>query len=163
MCLHLPTRTLVGIHACPCYTGRVKAVAPSKVRASLYDTPSYHRRTSTFPTTTTSPTNGQHLRHSPEGITPSNLTSGLLGFSSMKFSARGWCPIQVLSPKCPQMWTGSEVEWGAGLEWLTDMTGGTFQSLNQSPTPVLFFEHPGAAAEITSWRHCPQGRTQTVC
>lgn len=101
------------VHACQCHTGRVQVAAPSSVRS--YHKTSYHRRTSTFPVSTTSPTNGQHLRHFPEGITPSNLTSGLLGFSFMKFSAGGRCPIQVLPQECFQGWTSSEMESGQVL------------------------------------------------
>lgn len=56
------------------------------------------RRTSISPMTTTSLISGLPQRRSPEGITPSSLTSGPLGFSSMRFSAGVRRPIQVLGP-----------------------------------------------------------------
>lgn len=59
---------------------------------------SAYRRTSTFPTTATSPTSGPPPRPSPEGSTPSSRTSGPLGFSSMRFSAGVRYPMQVLAP-----------------------------------------------------------------
>lgn len=58
--------------------------------------------------TTTSPTSGPRPRHSPEGITPSNLMCGPSGFSSMRSSAGVRCPIQVLGPQCPPLWAGWE-------------------------------------------------------
>lgn len=70
------------------------------------------RRMSTSRTPATSPTSGQLLKHSPEDTTPSNLTSGPLGFSSMRFSAGVRCPMQVLDP-CPQLWAG----WEGAVTW----------------------------------------------
>lgn len=76
------------------------------------------RRMSTSRTPATSPTSGQLLKHSPEDTTPSNLTSGPLGFSSMRFSAGVRCPMQVLDP-CPQLWAGWEgaVTWAPFCVW----------------------------------------------
>lgn len=125
---------------------------------------SYYRMTSTFPTTTTSPTNGQHRRHSPEGITPSNLTSGLLGFSSMKFSAGGRCPTQVLSQECLQLLSGNAVAWWGGRPWMAEMTGGAPSITSTShPAPFHSLSIQEHAAEITSRRHRPQGRQQPQC
>ena len=71
------------------------------------------RRASTSPTTTASLTSGLPLRHPPEGITPSNLTSGPSGFSSMRFSAGVTRPIQVLGAQCCRLRAGREgaVTW----------------------------------------------------
>ncbi|XP_042085810.1 protein-tyrosine kinase 6 isoform X3 [Ovis aries] len=59
------------------------------------------RRTSISPMTTTSLISGLPQRHSPEGITPSSLTSGPSGFSSMRFSAGVRRPIQACPTRRP--------------------------------------------------------------
>lgn len=120
--------------------------ASSSVRS--YHKTSYHRRTSTFPMSTMSPTNGQHLRHFPEDITPSNLTSGLSGFCFMKFSAGGRCPTQVLTQDFLQGWTSNEVESGQILNGDKDGRK-CFLGAQPDPTPVPFLEHPGTCL----WGH----------
>ena len=83
--------------ACPCCRGGPQGWLTQHV--------SNCRRTSISPMTTTSLTSGLPQRRSPEGITPSSLTSGPSGFSSMRFSAGVRCPIQVLGPKLLQDWS----------------------------------------------------------